>query len=153
MPRELPAKFVTIALAALLIGNVFAVRALLSGRPALSVFAAGKGRAALLEYAGGRLLLDAGSDASVLRGLGTRLPPWTRRLDAVFLTTDKGNGGLAAVKERYKIGRVLRFGTDVPYGSRLSLPEAALVIEAPGRYRLGGLSISSSTPVGTYNTW
>lgn len=149
MSREFPRWLVWGALGALAFGNVVAIHGLFSDQPSLSIFAAG----ALLKSDGRRLLIDTGTDASVLRSLGEALPPWQRRIDAVFLTSDKGRAGLAAVAARYAIGAVLRFGTDIPYGSRISLGKTALVIAAPGRYRLGGFSIASSTPPGTYEKW
>lgn len=152
MPRELPTKFFALVFAALLVGNLFAAHTLFR-RPSLSVFAAGKGTASLLEASGGRILIDAGSDASVLRALGNLLPPWSRRLDAVMLTSDKAAAGLLAVKERYAVGWVLRFGVDVPYGSKMAIGTAVLVIDAPGRYRIGALAVSSTTPRGTYTKW
>lgn len=72
---------------------------------------AGKGTAYLVQAPSGALvLINTGSDASILRALGSRLPPWQRSLAAVILTDPSPNsaGGLAAVLSRYRVPLLLR---------------------------------------------
>lgn len=149
MLREFGTGSLLAAIAALALGNTMAISALFT-RPALSVLPGGKGTATLFASSAGRVLVDAGSDASILRALGATLLPWERHIDAVILTSSKGNGGLSAVAARYTVSRVLHSGTDIPYGSRIALGNSALIVVAPGRYRFGSFAISSTTPPGTY---
>ena len=77
----------------------------------LSVLKAGKGTAFLVRTPHSRtILIDAGSDASVLRALGTTLPEWQRTLAAVVLTspTQAAGGGLPDVLARYRTNLLLR---------------------------------------------
>ena len=82
-----------------------------------------KGDAILLQSpAGALVLIDAGSDRSILRALGETLPPWVRSLDA-FIETAKvsgATGGEADVLGHYNVGQVLT-QADLHRGERLDL--------------------------------
>ncbi len=73
----------------------------------------GKGTAYLVRGPGGALLLiNTGSDAAILRALGSRLPPWQRSIAAVVLTDASADaaGGLASVLSRYQVALLVRTG-------------------------------------------
>ena len=59
---------------------------------------------------GKTVLIDTGRDASVLRALGTALPEWQRRLDAVVVTSldARAAGGLPDVFGRYRVQILIR---------------------------------------------
>ncbi|HVM59122.1 MAG TPA: hypothetical protein VMT80_02235 [Candidatus Paceibacterota bacterium] len=102
------------AAVALFILNGFVCRAALVP-PSLtfSVLPVSKGEAVLLHTPDGRTyLINAGADASVLRSLGSALPFWQRRLDALILTdaTAGDVGGAQSVLARYRVGEILRSG-------------------------------------------
>ncbi len=73
----------------------------------VSVLPVGKESVVLIRTQGKTFLIDTGPDASVLRALGTVLPPWERQLDAVLLTSTKkaSIGGLSAIFERYTVSQ------------------------------------------------
>lgn len=116
------------------------------------------------------LLIDTGSDASILRALGEVLPPWERDIDTMVLTTEATNttGGLSGLVQKYHISSLFRFGATskkieniistptpiTPYGTILLGPETSIVIMAPSMFRISygrtSMLISSTTPVGTY---
>jgi hypothetical protein len=147
--------------------NVFAPRDI-----EVTVLHAGKGSAALIRSRSGKtLLVDTGPDASILRALGTTLPPWQRSLDATLLTSSAAGfaGGLKEVSDQYQIGTSVRFGAPgskgmesmlavwprLPYGTSLLFDtDITITILAPGSasivYDSNLLSIASSTPPGTY---
>lgn len=145
---------------ALALANVFIFQAVFA-TPALTVTiaAAGEGSVAIVRTPSGQtILVDTGSDASVLRALGTTLPPWQRRIEAVILTSDKAAqaGGLTYIQTRYKVGTTLHAGTaDFPYGTPLNLDKLSLTILAHGSttllYHAGTFTISSSTPPSTHS--
>ncbi len=93
MPRELPTGLYLFLFFVLLAANVSLYRAMLAPDVLqISVLEVGPpsggGSAVLLRTPSGEtLLVDAGPDASVLRALGGKLPPWRRELDAVLLTS------------------------------------------------------------------
>jgi len=74
---------------------------------ALSV---GKGDALLIAWPGHAVLVDAGSDASILRALGEALPPWQRHLDALVILSPSAGaaGGTPFVLRRYRVGQLIR---------------------------------------------
>ena len=166
MSHPVPIGIYLTLLGGLLIANIQTYHVLL--RPhtlEVQVFAAGEGRATLVRSPeGATLLIDTGSDASIVRLLGVSLPEWQRALDALVLTgpAPKNSGGLSAVNERYPPTTTLRFGptrkgnsSSLPYGAPLRFSRAvALTIIAPGTFTLSYkgtvLHISSSTPIGTY---
>jgi len=97
--------FVVILLAA----NFFIYREILAPRVLeVTALEVGKGDATLVQTSDKKtILIDTGPDASILRALGTALPPWQRTIDAVILTNAKKNfaGGLPDVLNRYKVSR------------------------------------------------
>lgn len=144
---------------ALALANVFIFQAVFA-TPALTVTiaAAGKGSVAIVRIPSGQtILVDTGSDASVLRALGTTLPPWQRHLEAVILTSDKAAqaGGLPSVTARYHVSEVIHLGTAAsPYGAPLTFDSATITTLAPGVSTLttstAAFTISSSTTPSTY---
>ncbi|MCX6786425.1 MAG: hypothetical protein NTU85_01220 [Candidatus Kaiserbacteria bacterium] len=124
----------------------------------ISVMNVGKGSATLIRTPNKKIILiDAGPDASILRALGTVLPPWQRTIDAVILTGAKVSmvGGLPDIKSRYRIQTPIEFGTNsIPYGARLTLDAVSIKIISPATFSISygstSLNISSSTPAGTY---
>ncbi|MBI2409904.1 hypothetical protein HYV30_02570 [Candidatus Kaiserbacteria bacterium] len=136
MPREIPKSFLLIILLALLAANLF-LAGMFSASTRIVEFAAGKGKAALLQTgSGATLLIDTGADASILRAMGESLPPWRRRLDAVVLT-GAPSGGLSAVLERYSVENIIRFGTrEMPYGARLKIDDSIAEIDGPGKFSI-----------------
>ena len=134
--------------------DVFAPRVL-----TVSVFNVGKGTATLIRAPSGRaILVDTGSDASILRSLGSSLPMWDRSLDAVILTgaSSKVTGGLPDIQKRYRIAQILRAdGRAIPYGTSLTFDKTIpLTVIAPQTFTVSSgsatLLISSSTSPGTY---
>jgi beta-lactamase superfamily II metal-dependent hydrolase len=128
------------------------------------VFEVGKERAALVHTPNGKtLLIDTGSDASILRVLGSQLPMWQRSLDALILTSREHNttGGLPEVTERYRIKNLISSLTrnerlllgDSSYIDVLSLPKkkvSPLILRLS--YGSTTITISSSTPSGVYTS-
>jgi len=137
--------------------NVFIYQAMLAP-PVLtiSLFEAGKGRIALIQTPTGRtILLDTGSDASVLRALGMRLPFWQRSIDTLILSSTDTNakGGLPSVLSRYSV----HTQTQLFFGSALTLENMRFDLLSTNKtpvislsYGTATLVISSSTPLGEY---
>ena len=92
-----------------------AVREDRSGQLTLSILAVGQGNAIFVDAPSGRqVLIDGGPDGSVLRALGSVMPPWNRSLDVV-LATDAAAGdasGLVDVLQRYSVGTILQTGVE-----------------------------------------
>jgi competence protein ComEC len=84
----------------------------------LTVLDVGQGDAILLESArGSRLLIDGGPDPDrLLVALDERIPAWDRRLDVVVLSHPHEDhvAGLAALLQRYAVGRVFEPGMHGP---------------------------------------
>ena len=84
------------------------------GRTRLTVFDIGQGDAILFEGAnGGRVLIDGGPDPDrLLVLLDGRLPAWDRRIDLAILTHPHEDhvAGLAALLDRYRVGRIYEPG-------------------------------------------
>jgi hypothetical protein len=158
MPRTLPKSFYAIMLCVLIVANICIYQTIFAPRVLeVSVLEVGKGDAVLVQTPNKKILLvDAGPDASILRALGTALPEWQKNIDVVALTNTKSNsiGGLSEVMNKYHVGTLLHFGADIPYGTSLTLDSARITIVAPDRldisYDSTSLSISSTTPVGTF---
>lgn len=136
----------------LLIANISIYRNVLTP-PALdvSVFEVGKGRATLIRTPHKKtVLIDTGSDASILRSLGETLSPFQRSIDTIILTGDSSamTGGLADIVGRYSVMRVRRIGThDLPYGAPLSLEQdTSLMVISPGVYLINGVPLKSESP-------
>lgn len=127
MLRALPRHVYALIGAALLIGNIVVWRAAFASRAlAVRELSAGKGVATLVRTPQrATILIDTGSDASILRALGTALPFYTRRIDVVVLTSDHVNmrGGLPFVLSRYNVGAVARAGDRITInGAELRVP-------------------------------
>lgn len=148
-----------VALCALIIANLHIYRDALAPRTlAVSVFHAGKGNVVLVRTPGGTLLIDTGSDASILRALGEALPMWQRDIDAVILTSSEtlSTGGLRALEDRYVVRDIARFGAAIPYGAEVQFDNTTYIkVSGPQRvvvsYGASLLSISSTTPAGVYH--
>ncbi|MHB0865865.1 MAG: ComEC/Rec2 family competence protein [Minisyncoccota bacterium] len=160
MARTLPISAYVFLFLGLLAANYTIYKSVLAP-PTLtvSIVEAGKGNAVLVRATdGATLLIDTGSDASILRVLGGTLPMWQRSLPAIILTSDaaKNAGGLPDVLARYHATQVIRVnGRDAPYGTLLTFDTTiGITIIAPGAFDISygpaSLSISSSTLAGTY---
>lgn len=139
--------------------NIFIYRAVVAPHMVkTSVLAVGKSHAILIQSPNGKtILVDTGSDASILRALGSTLPMWQRRIDAVILTGTKSSlvGGLSDVTNRYHVSTLTHIGdAATPYGTSLTLDGLHIEIISPGTifisYGATSLAISSSTPAATY---
>ena len=153
MPSELPRSFYFLFFIALVAGNISVYREIFAPEALkISVLEVGKKGSAVLvrSPSGATILIDTGSDASILRALGRELPPWHRSIDAVLLTGAKAGatGGLADVTNRYRVKKVIRSGT------HFSLDDASINILSPGAFTIlygaTSFTISSSTPKGIY---
>jgi len=146
----------------LLAGNILVYRALIAPTVLkVSVLSVGKGDAVLVQTPSDKtLLIDTGPDASILRALGSALPFWQRRIDAVIITNSGhgSTGGLAEVSERYDIENLIRPDTteeriflgDGAYAEVLSSPKSAPILRVS--YGSTTITISSSTPLGVYTS-
>lgn len=112
MKRALPTKVYALLFLVLMVANIGVYRALLSPNVlSLSVFTAGKGDVVLIHTPQGKtLLIDTGSDASILRILGAELPFWQRKIDALFITrvASSAVGGVSDIFDRYRIPLFIR---------------------------------------------
>jgi len=128
----------------------------------IRVFSVGKGNAIIVQTPRNKtLLIDAGSDAGILRELGRVMPMWRRSIDAVILTSadTKSMGGLPDVMSRYHTPAPVRFGAPLsnPYGTTLTFDnDMHITVIAPHTltisYGATTFAFSSSTPVLTYRT-
>jgi len=158
MPRLLPKRFYVILFFILIAANICIYQTLFAPHVLeVTILEVGKGDAILIRTPSKKtLLIDAGPDASTLRALGTVLPEWQKNIDAVALTSSKTSsiGGLPEVLTKYHVPTVLHFGTDIPYGTSLAFDSTHITIIAPAtviiNYGSTSLSISSSTPAGTF---
>lgn len=85
------------------------------GRLTVSFLAVGQGDAVFIDAPSGRqVLVDGGPDGSVLRALGSVMPPWDRSVDIVFATSaDAGAvSGLVDVLQRYSVDLVVQTGVE-----------------------------------------
>ncbi len=119
--------------------------------PTLTVFAVGEGRAALLRVDHTLVLVDTGAGAEILRSLGSTLPPWRRRLDALVFTSlqERFSGAEHLLKNRYTVG------TTLAHTPRIAVGRVTLLIEGPFTFTLTEnerplFAVSSSTLPGTY---
>ena len=152
-------RFLFVCIAILVMANVVIYQAVFAPHTLeVSVLEAGKSDAVLIQSPGGKtILIDAGSDASILRALGSTLPMWRRSIDAVILTGTKSSlvGGLPEVENQYRVSTHMYIGDAVtPYGTSLTLGGLRIEIISPGTifisYGATSLTVSSSTPTGTY---
>ena len=156
----MPAGVYLLILCGLVAANITIYRTVLAPQiPTVTVFDVGKGDAALVRSPRGRMLLiDTGPDASILRALGNTLPMWQRQIDAVILTGAKAAsvGGLSDVRDQYRVPAPVQLGgEDTPYGTTLAFDvDVSVTVISPGTfdvsYGTARLSVSSSTPPGTY---
>lgn len=129
MPRVVSPLFLVLLLLALAAGNASVYRSIFAS-PALAVTVLDvgeKGSATLVRSPSGKtLLIDAGADAGILRALGSALPMWQRRLDAVILTSaaKRAAGGLPDVESRYTISSLIR---SAHRGDRFPLGDGVLI--------------------------
>jgi competence protein ComEC len=112
------------------------------GVPRVVVLDVGQGDAILVEGGrGGRMLVDGGPDPGRLQiALDERLPPWDRRIDVIVLTHPHEDhaAGLAALVERYAVGRLLEPGMIGPGPGYAALEAAAAARMVPhGRLATG----------------
>jgi len=159
MPRALPISFYLLLFFGLVAGNILIYQTIFAPRTLkISVLEVGKGDATLVQTPDRKtILIDTGPDASVLRALGTALPEWDRKIDAVVLTSTKSNsvGGLPDVASHYHTPTPVRFGSAaVPYGTRLAFDNVSIIVLAPDTLSISYgstlFAISSSTPKGVY---
>jgi competence protein ComEC len=83
------------------------------GTLAVSLLNVGAGEAIFIQAPSGKtVLVDGGSDATVLRRLGEVMPWYERSIDLVVLTSPKKEyvAGLADVLSRYRIGKIIYSG-------------------------------------------
>jgi hypothetical protein len=158
MQREMPRWVYPTLFVALVIGNIYVYQTIFAPPVVtVSVFKVGPAdkqtSAVLIKSPRGKtVLVDTGPDASILRDLGTALPFWQRRLDAVVLTSDKKafSGALPDILSRYHVTRTFSSG------SSFSFDHVSLQILSAGNFTISyGTSvfkISSSTPSGTYTS-
>src|SRR3989344_6613268 len=143
----------------LLIGNV-KVHQTIFAEPLLtvSVLEAGKGHVILIRSPSRKtILIDTGSDASILRALGGALPMWQRKIDTVILTSSAARSadGLSVVQSRYHVAKIIRIGdATTPYSTSFIFDNSRIEIIAPATLKISyGSSVfkvSSSTPKGFY---
>lgn len=69
----------------------------------------GQGDAILITQGNQQMLIDAGRDASVLRGLSRFMPPWDRSIELAVATHPDSDhvGGFVSIQERYQIVSLL----------------------------------------------
>lgn len=159
MSRGLPTSFYAFLFVVLLAANISLYRVVFAPDTLrVSALEVGKGGATLLRGPSGEtILIDTGPDAGILRALGTALPVWQRKIDAVVLTSAKSasTGGMGDVSDRYLVSRFMHFGgSAAPYGSTVVFKDARIKIIAPSAliifYGSSVFNISSSTPKGDY---
>ena len=160
MSQTVPMKAYVLLFFALVVINGYTYRAIVAP-PVLEVriLEAGKGAVTLIQHPdSGTLLVDTGSDASILRALGLSLPMWQRDIDVVILTSSDtlSTGGLRALEDRYVVRDIARFGVAIPYGAEVRFDENTYIkVSGPQRvvvsYGASVLSISSTTPSGAYH--
>src|ERR1035437_7306094 len=123
--RALSVHFYLFLLCGLIVANTYLYKIILAP-PVLevSVRTAGKGNVTIVRTPHHKtLLIDTGSDASILRALGEVLPPWQRTIGAVVLTSDRSLyvGGLPTIESRYRIKDRITIGDQSPpYGATLN---------------------------------
>ncbi len=124
MIRSLPQPALVLAIVGLIAINMLVFRAALAPRVlTVTIFETGKGRAVLAVTPSGKtLLIDSNSDVSILRSLGSTLPPWRRSLDVVIPL--KAGAGLSEVQNRYHITRLMR---SLTRGQRINFHDGTFI--------------------------
>ena len=161
MRQPLPLYLYIFVFFGLVVANVSIYTAVFA-QPVLEVrvFTIGKGNAALVRTPDSKtLLVDTGSDASILRALGGALPVWKRKIDTVLLTSAdaKSKGGLPSLTDRYRVSATKQFGVpELPYGTPVGFDTVRVTVAAPHVFTVSygqtSLSISSTTPEGVYRS-
>ena len=112
VPRNVPIQSISIVI--LIAANILLYQTIFAPKElTVTSFEVGKGSATLVRSANGKIILiDTGSDASILRALGKKLLPWQRTIDIVLLTSASADsaGGLPEVLNRYRVLNIVRFG-------------------------------------------
>lgn len=116
---------------ALFLTNAFIWQAVFAGERngilTVAFLDVGQGDAIYIEAPNGnQVLIDGGSNKSVLRELGSVMPPYDMSIDVVVAThPDKDHiGGLVDVIERYEVDLILESGRDNDTGIYRALREA-----------------------------
>ncbi len=155
MVRIVPTSVYLLVFIALIIGNIVVYRDIFAP-PTLkvSVLAAGKSNAVLVQSPSGRrVLINTGSDASIVRSLGSALPMWERSLDAVIITSSVTNavGGLTDVLKRYRTPLVIRTTTEGSRSIENLIADATqktsiITVEQGRRFNIGGATLEVLWP-------
>ena len=107
-------RIAALALVSATIGLVLVVAHRPDGVVRVTVLDVGQGDGILVESGrGGRMVVDGGPDPNrLLLALDERLPPWDRRIDILVLSHPHEDhvAGLAAILQRYRVGRVYEPG-------------------------------------------
>ena len=144
----------------LLLANLFIYKEIFAPHLVqIFVLDVGKGSATLIRTPNRKtVLLETGSDVSILRALGTALPPWQRRIDAIILigSATSVTGGLSELTNHYHAPTPLRFGTvAASYGARIIFDNVSIEVSSLGVltifYGKTFLTVSSTTPKGAYH--
>ncbi len=124
MIRSLSQPVLILAIVGLIAINMLVFRVALAPRVlTVTIFETGKGKAVLATTPSGRtLLINNNSDASILRSLGSALPPWRRSLDVVIPL--KAGAGLSEVQNRYHITRLMR---SLTRGQRINFNDGTFI--------------------------
>ncbi|HEX8946698.1 MAG TPA: hypothetical protein VF829_00580 [Candidatus Paceibacterota bacterium] len=156
MHYKVPMRIYLLLSIGLVLLNISLYRAILFPSTLIRTAVVGKGMTTIIRTTHGKtLLIDTGSDAGVLRAIGTTLPMWERHLDGVILTGDdsKSRGGLPELAERYQFPEPLRYGVrGAPsYGTPVVFDgDTRITVIAPHTYTVSygatTLAFSSSTP-------
>ncbi len=175
--------FLLTCLIILITANIFMYQTIFAhGKLVATIREAGKGTVVLVrDPARHTLLVNTGSDASILRVLGEELPPWQQSIDTVILTdpTVSDAGGFQDVMSRYHVATVIRSAMQgspsmesslstaihlekglqersVPFGAELLFNHAVRVVVLSPHvviisYGMSSLTVSSTTPLGVYS--
>jgi len=165
MQYALPRSFYLTLFLIFIAANISVYQTILAPRVLeVTVFEVGKadgkdGATLVRAPSGASILIDTGSDASILRALGMTLPMWQRRIDEIILTSSaaRSAGGLPEVQNRYHVSNVMRIGNlSTPYGSLLTFDDVHIEIFAHATFSISygatSLDISSSTSKGVYTS-
>lgn len=123
MLRALPVSLYLLVCTGLVVGNVVVYRVVFAPRSLeITTFRTGEGLpagrqgiATLVRTPSATVLIDTGSDASILRALGMALPFSQKHIDVVLLTGSRASstGGLPFIETRYRVGAVAHTGDRV----------------------------------------
>lgn len=159
--RNIPISIYMLAFGALIVANVYVYHTVYApSMLEIRILTAGKGNPVLVQTPHKKtLLVDTGTDASIVRELGVALPMWQRDIDAIVLTSSdtRSAGGLREVTSQYRVPVPILFGTDIPYGASFTFDtDTHVTVIAPQRitvtYGATSFTISSSTKPGIYRT-